>query len=206
MDDLALLVFARVPVPGEVKTRLAPVLGAEGAAALHRRLLERTLHTARAAGCAPVQLWYAGEPAPGWLAGWTSLPGWSRHAQGPGDLGLRMRQAFESALRGARAAVLVGSDVVSLQAEDLRAAGRALAEGLEAVLAPTADGGYGLIGLRTVHPRLFEGIGWGGPEVARETRARLEELGWRWRELREQWDVDRPEDLARLPPGLLADP
>jgi glycosyltransferase A (GT-A) superfamily protein (DUF2064 family) len=54
------------------------------------------------------------------------------------------------------------------------------------------------VALRRVAPRLFEGIGGGGSDVMAQTRARLVALGWRWRELPTVWDVDRPEDVARL--------
>ena len=52
--------------------------------------------------------------------------------------------------------------------------------------------------LRRASPQLFAGIEWGSATVMRDTRERLEALGWRWRELRTLWDVDRPEDVARL--------
>jgi hypothetical protein len=69
------------------------------------------------------------------------------------------------------------------------------------------DGGYALIGLRRVEPRLFEGIRWGGDSVMATTRDRMSRLGWRWRELETLWDIDRPEDCQRLlASGLLEDP
>ncbi|MFZ1908774.1 MAG: DUF2064 domain-containing protein, partial [Burkholderiales bacterium] len=63
---------------------------------------------------------------------------------------------------------------------------------------PAEDGGYPLIGLRRVSPRLFENIAWGGPEVFARTAETLDRLGWRWRQLRTLWDVDRPLDYERL--------
>ena len=92
----------------------------------------------------------------------------------------------------------VGTDCPALEARDLRRAARALAGGCDAVIAPAEDGGYPLIGLRRVSPRLFENIAWGGPDVFARTAGQLDRLGWRWRRLRTLWDVDRPEDLARL--------
>ena len=68
----------------------------------------------------------------------------------------------------------------------------------DAVLAPAEDGGYPLIGLARVSSSLFEGVDWSTAAVMTQTRDRLSALGWRWRELRILWDVDRPEDLARL--------
>jgi hypothetical protein len=115
-----------------------------------------------------------------------------------GHLGQRMHRAFERALRSADAVVLIGTDCPGLRASDLRAAVRALQGGADAVLAPAEDGGYALIGLRRVSARLFCGIDWGSTSVMEQTRQRLGELGWRWRELRTVWDVDRPEDYARF--------
>jgi uncharacterized protein len=109
-----------------------------------------------------------------------------------------MYRAFRRVLRRHPYAVLIGSDCPALRPADLRAAARALREGADAVLAPAEDGGYPLIGLRRVSRRLFDGIAWGGPQVLAQTRRRLKALGWRWKELRTLWDVDRPEDVARL--------
>jgi glycosyltransferase A (GT-A) superfamily protein (DUF2064 family) len=93
---------------------------------------------------------------------------------------------------------LIGADCPELAARDLRRADRLLRAGCDAVIAPAEDGGYALIALRRCSPLLFEGIGWGGPDVYAETLRRLERLGWRWRALRTVWDLDRPEDLPRL--------
>jgi glycosyltransferase A (GT-A) superfamily protein (DUF2064 family) len=80
----------------------------------------------------------------------------------------------------------------------LRAAARALRSGADAVLSPAEDGGYALIGLRRASRALFDGVDWGGPKVLRQTRVRLRQLGWSCKELRTVWDVDRPQDVARL--------
>ena len=174
-----IIVFAREPRAGQVKTRLVPLLGAAGAARLHARLLARALDTAHAARPGAVQLQ------------------WARRQRGA-DLGARMQYAFREALRRAARVILIGADCPALRARDLRRCARWLAGGADAVFAPTEDGGYALIALRRVSPRLFDGIEWGGAQVMAQTRARLAALGWRWRELPEVWDVDRPEDVRRL--------
>ncbi|MDX1595207.1 MAG: TIGR04282 family arsenosugar biosynthesis glycosyltransferase, partial [Gammaproteobacteria bacterium] len=192
-----LLVFARAPVAGAVKTRLQPALGAAGAAALHRRLLERTVATACAAGVAPVELWCAPDrshPAFAELAGRGDV---TLRNQPSGDLGRRMHDALHDVLDGAGRAVLVGCDCPALTGDDLRAAFAAL-DAHDVVLGPAEDGGYVLVGARRVARPLFDGVEWGGPRVLRQTRARLVALGWRWHELRTFWDVDRPADLPRL--------
>jgi glycosyltransferase A (GT-A) superfamily protein (DUF2064 family) len=173
------VVFARAPRAGRVKTRLIPLLGEQGAARLHSRLLRRTLATAVEAGLGTVDLWMA------------------RRQRGA-DLGERMHHAFVRSLRRADRVVLIGSDCPVLRGSDLRKAARWLSGGADAVFAPAEDGGYALIALRRVSPRLFEGIDWGSASVMSRTRERLVALGWRWRELPEVWDVDRPEDVRRL--------
>jgi rSAM/selenodomain-associated transferase 1 len=201
-----IIVFAKAPRPGAVKTRLASALGAEGAARLHERLVARTLATASASGVGPVELCCAPDASDPRLAALALEHGAALTGQGPSDLGRRMHCAVERVLSQEQAALLVGSDCPALVPDHFREAARALAEGDDAVLGPAEDGGYVLIGLRRVNASLFERIGWGGPDVLRETRARLAALDWRWRELATLWDVDRPEDLARLRaeyPGLL---
>jgi uncharacterized protein len=173
------LVFAREARAGRVKTRLVPLLGEQGAARLHTRLVRRAVGTARAARLGAVELI------------------WARRQRGA-DLGERMRHALARALRRAPRAILIGADCPVLRARDLRRAARWLAGGADAVFAPAEDGGYALIGLRRVSARLFEGVAWGGAQVMAQTRERLAALGWRWRELPAVWDVDRPEDYRRL--------
>ena len=177
-----------------MKTRLAPLLGEAGAARLHARLVERTLRTALAAGLGDVYLYCSPGIRGGYFRNLQERFGVRLRSQGRGGLGERMHRA----LRRHPGAVLIGSDCPALGPADLRAAARALQSGVDAVLSPAEDGGYALIGLRRASRRLFEGIAWGGPKVLGQTRARLGRLGWRWKELRTVWDVDRPEDVARL--------
>jgi rSAM/selenodomain-associated transferase 1 len=203
--DARLIVFAKAPQPGRVKTRLAPALGAKGAARLHARLVRRALATAIAARCGPVELRCAPRVREPFFLECRARLGVALRAQGRGDLGERMHRALARALREHRSAVLIGSDCPALRPADLRRAARLLAQGADAVFAPARDGGYALVGLRRSSKALFERIEWGGPGVMRATRQRLRGLGWNWRELRTVWDVDRPEDLGRLRmSGLLA--
>jgi hypothetical protein len=181
-----------------VKTRLAPLLGSAGAARLHARLVERTLATAVAARCGPVELHCAPGKGDPFLRGCASRYGARLRSQARGDLGARMHAALERALRERACAMIVGSDCPVLEPRDLREAAAALARGADAVLAPAEDGGYALIGLRRADRALFRGISWGGADVMAPTRRRLEALRWRAVELRTVWDVDRPRDHVRL--------
>lgn len=185
-------------MPGRVKTRLAPLLGAAGAARLNARLVERAVATAAAAGGATVELHAAPHARSRFFQGLARRYGVRLRAQTKRGLGERMRDALARALHGAKAAVLIGADCPVLRPADLRRALRLLHSGADAVFAPTEDGGYALIGLRRISARLFCGIEWGGATVMADTRKRLRSLAWRWRELRTLWDVDRPEDVLRL--------
>jgi len=193
------MVFARAPTPGEAKTRLIPALGAAGAAALHRRLVMHCLRAATDAQLGPVELWCAPDAGDPFFHECERRFGVSLRSQGQGDLGARMRGAFEAALARASRAILVGSDIPALSAQYLRDAERALSGGDDVVIGPAEDGGYVLVGLSRCDPELFRGIPWGGSEALAETRRRIAGLSWRSSELPVLWDVDRPEDLERLP-------
>jgi len=196
--EALLIVFARSPVPGRVKTRLAPLLGAGGAARLHERMVERTLATGVSAGFAKIELHCAPGVEDAFFRRMRRRFRVGLRTQGRGDIGARMYRAFARALRRQPYVVLIGSDCPALRPSDLRAALRALRAGADAVLSPAEDGGYPLIGLRRVSRRLFDGVSWGSSRVLEQTRRRLACLGWQWKELRTLWDVDRPADVARL--------
>ncbi|MCC6611014.1 MAG: TIGR04282 family arsenosugar biosynthesis glycosyltransferase [Burkholderiales bacterium] len=191
--DARILVFAKAPVSGEVKTRLVPALGARAAADLHARLVQRTLDTAVTARVAPVELWCSPDDTHPFFRT-LLLP---RRIQRGRDLGQRMAHALQATLGNSRFAILIGTDCPALAADHLREAAGQLARGIDAVLGPAEDGGYVLIGLRRADPRLFEGVAWGTAQVLDATRARLAARGYRWHELPVLWDLDRPEDLQR---------
>ena len=157
-----LILFARFPVAGKVKTRLIPALGAEGAAALHRRLVLRSLRTAQAlcqSRGVELEIRFAGDdanPMQHWLG-----DGWLCRPQREGDLGQRMAGAFADSFReGSPATVIIGSDCPSLTPETLSAAFESLKTN-PVVFGPATDGGYYLIGLTRLVPEIFLGIAWG---------------------------------------------
>lgn len=197
-DGAAVVVFARAPHPGAVKMRLVPLLGADGAAGLHAKLVKKTLDTVRAAGFRRIELHGAPDCDDPFFRFCAAHYGVTLASQASGDLGARMLAAFESTLAAHARVLLIGSDCPALTARHLRQAERSLRDGADAALGPCEDGGYALIGLKRADARLFEGIAWGSDSVAADTRARLAELGWRWHELETLWDIDRPEDYARL--------
>jgi rSAM/selenodomain-associated transferase 1 len=201
VPDATLILFAKAPVPGQVKTRLIPALGAARAALLHMALVRRAIETAKGSGIRQVDLCCAPVAHP-FLMACRDRYGLSLSAQEGPELGDRMAAALARALERRPLAVLIGSDCPGLTPGDLYSAARHLDQGYDAVLGPAADGGYVLIGLKRVDPGLFTGIPWGTRRVADLTRQRLRALGWRWWELPVRSDIDRPADLPGLPADL----
>lgn len=203
-DDCALIVFAKAPVPGFAKTRLAAVLGADGAARLAERLLESTIQKAVACGIGPVTLCCDPDFTHPAFVRLSTLHPIELSLQGDGDLGVRMHRALDRALRTHRRALLIGTDVPDLDAPLLREAAEALADH-DAVFGPAIDGGYTLVGLSNSAPALlFRGIAWSTAQVMQQTRERLAKLGLTHVELRELADVDEPADLVHVPGAWLA--
>ena len=202
--EVSIAVFAKAPVPGEVKTRLVPLLGEESAAELHAVLVRRALATARAAALGPVTLWCMPETGHPFFQSCAEAYGVKLQAQAGGHLGERMARALEAMLAHGPG-LIIGSDCPALTVDDLHAAARSLATH-DAVVQPAEDGGYVLVGLSRPVAGLFEGIDWGEGKVMRDTRTRLRAARATWRELPARWDVDRPADYQRLMvTGLLAE-
>lgn len=188
---MRVVIFAKAPVPGRVKTRLIPALGDKGAAALAAGMLEHTISEALASGLA-VEL--CGDPDP---AGWYEGAPVARTAQGDGNLGARLARAAARVL-GEEPVLLIGADCPALDRRRLRAAAQALGR-CDAFLHPAEDGGYVLLGLRRFDPSLFTGIAWSTAAVAAETVARIETLGWRLETGETLRDIDTPADLDAWP-------
>lgn len=196
----AVVVFAKAPVPGLAKTRLAPGLGEVGAAALAERMLRHALAQAVAADIGPVVLCATPDAPHPMLREMAAACGAALLAQGPGDLGARMARALRRQLRRWPRALLLGTDAPALGARQLREAARAL-DDHDAVFVPTHDGGYVLVGQRRPgDPRCFRGMTWSHPRVMDDTRRRLADAGLSWAELAPVADIDDPDDLASLPP------
>jgi len=194
------IVFAKAPVPGYAKTRLAPALGAAGAARLAERLLNDGVAQAMAAAVGPVELCCAPDASHPAFAALAARHGLALAEQGDGDLGARMSRAFDRAFDAGRAALLIGTDAPGLDAAYLRDAASRLRTH-DAVFGPALDGGYTLVGLVRRVPELFEDIPWSTAQVMEQTRAKLRRLGLAHAELPPLADIDEPADLRHLPAG-----
>jgi uncharacterized protein len=212
MNTVPVIVFAKAPVPGQVKTRLAPTLGDAGAAHLATCMLRHAVDQAIRAGIGPVTLCVAPDTS---HPLWTELAaqhGLHQVAQGDGDLGERMARALgrvlassETTLDTSRGALLIGTDAPALDSSYLQQAAAAL-DTHDAVFGPTADGGYVLVGLRHPVPSLFDGMCWSHDRVMHDTRSRLASAGLNHAELPVLHDVDVAADLMHVPAAWLPAP
>jgi rSAM/selenodomain-associated transferase 2/rSAM/selenodomain-associated transferase 1 len=195
----SLVVFARCPESGRVKTRLIPALGPDGAAALHADMLRHTITLVsqfKHERGLPVELRHSrGTPQDFAAFGVDGLP---CRPQLDGDLGARMLHAFRIMLREASAAVIIGTDCPELSPGILHAAFEALKPGgaHDLVLGPATDGGYYLIGLRRPIPALFADMPWSTDQVLAETMRRASAHDLNTHLLPTLDDVDEPKDLS----------
>jgi rSAM/selenodomain-associated transferase 1 len=191
-----LLTFARVPLLGRVKSRLAAGVGEAAALAVYHELLAIT-HAAIVEAAVPATVWLADTAGPLPTTAETQhWPNLAARCQPAGDLGLRMATAFADAFaaRAGRVAI-IGTDCPGLRAAHLTQA-FALLETHEVVLGPATDGGYYLLGLRQPQPELFQNKAWSTKSVLTDTMADARRLGLRVALLPELRDVDTAADLA----------
>lgn len=191
-----LIVFARSPEPGRVKTRLIPALGPAGTAQLHWEMILRTLSTAkrfRSSSGAKIEVRLADGEGHGDLQ--CVGRGFVFERQSGDDLGERLDNAVREAFRdGAHRVLVIGTDCPELDPALLEQA-RDLLRNADLVLGPALDGGYYLIGMREYRRELFKGIAWGTEAVLRQTEEAARQAGLTTHLLRPLADIDHPEDL-----------
>jgi len=186
-----MILFAKAPLPGRVKTRLAAAIGAEPAAELYRAFVADTL--AKLAGfkdLADIEL-HTDTITDAW-----SDQGVTRDLQAAGGLELKLLHALVGAIEAGRPqAMILGSDSPTLPRGHIQ---RLLNSTADVALGPCEDGGYYAIACRRVHPELFAGVEWSTPHVLEQTEraARVAGLSVERGDL--WYDVDGSEDLARL--------
>ena len=193
----SLVIFARSPVPGAVKTRLQSRYTPDQAAAIYRAFIKDTVDAARKAN---VDGRFVACDPPGAEAELSDLagPGWVLFPQVCADLGERMYRAARHCFDlGAGRVVIVGTDVPSLPPRRIDGAFNLLAEH-EIVLGPSVDGGYYLVGLSTPIREIFRDIDWSTEHVLAQTLERARALRLTVGILPSWYDVDTPEQLDHL--------
>ena len=187
----AIVVFQKKPEAGKVKTRLAATIGDKKAMEVYEYLLDLT-HRQLARMDIPVFVFFEKEIQPEYLRSQNYYP----CLQSEGDLGEKMRTAFETVLdRGYQRVIIIGTDCPGLEAEDMEAAISAL-ESHDLVIGPAYDGGYYLLGMKKLYEPLFENKNWSSSTVFSDTMADVNALGLSSFKLRTLSDVDTYEDLT----------
>ncbi len=198
-DGDHVIVFARVPRLGQVKTRLAATLGEPAALAAYRELLSSTLAAVSQAlerGATTGWLCLTGADVEGECAALARQHGLRMVRQIAGVLGIRMAAALRACMAQGGRAVLIGCDIPPIDAGVLHCAFGAL-DRHDLVFGPTEDGGYALVGARVACAPVFEGIVWSTDRVMAQTRERVLSAGLSAFELPMLWDVDEQADWLR---------
>jgi len=194
----AVVLMAKAPVAGWVKTRLCPPLDHRESARLYTCMLGDAAEEMSALTAVRRYLFLDPPESVGSLQG-PPFSGFEPYPQRGRNLGDRMRDGATTAfLRGARRVVIVGADCPSLSAGTVRRAFRELSTGASVVFGPSADGGYYLVGLSSPDERLFRGFRWSTAEVLRDAAARCRILSATFSFLPPERDVDTGEDLLAL--------
>ena len=193
-----ILVFAREPLLGKVKSRLAIEIGAQEALAVYRAMLARLGQLLTQAQIASWDLWVTSNCS---HKDFLSICNKTNiYLQNGQDLGARMDGAIQQTLRqeNVESVVLIGTDCPAVTERYLDQALLALESGVDVVLGPAEDGGYVLVGMQRPITAVFEDIPWGTDQVMHRTLETLKAKELTYRLLDTLWDVDRPEDLVRL--------
>lgn len=192
MHSAALIVFAKPPILGKVKSRIAKTLGEEKALEIYLRLLELTkqilVDFSKVSNCKVVIYWDSFIPE---NSQFKAL--FEERLQSSGDLGIKMSQAFMELAKEARDIAIIGTDCPYLQVSHLNLAFEAMLNG-ESCIGPAWDGGYYLLGLKEPALHWFEGIPWSTPEVFSLTKDKFSNLNLPLRILPQLRDIDTAED------------
>jgi len=192
VHDNALILFARDPVLGKVKTRLSPFLEDESILKLYTCFLKDSLDTIRQVENTDRFVGVAPSNESGFFSGMLS-PDTQLFVQEGEQLGDKMRQAIQDRFaEGYKRVVIIGSDSPSLPVSYID---RAFYSDKDLFLGPSTDGGYYLLGMQEKMTEVFEGVTWGTKSVLRETFQRLIQKGVKLELLPVWYDVDSPEDL-----------
>lgn len=196
--DSCIVMFARAPVLGQVKTRLIPALGEQGALDMHLQLMNRQIEVLNQSQQCAKQLWVdldIEHPAFKNFDGEVKL-------QVEGSLGDKMCHAAQKVLQQFSKVVLIGSDCPALDEDYLQQALHSLGKNaMDVVLGPALDGGYVLIAMKKVPLEVFQDISWGSELVLEQTINKLNAGSLKFSMLSPLMDIDTPEDLKDYNPG-----
>ena len=192
-----LILFAKAPVPGQVKTRLVPKLNPDQAAQLAAELIKLTLRLAVDSWPGPLVLCTSPDTDHPLFRKLVNTYPVALAGQGSGNLGRRMNAAIRKHTKAGIPAAVMGCDVPHCPAQTLHQACDLLERGRD-IIGPSPDGGYYLIGLQRPHAQIFGDVDWGSSNVMRTTLANARECGVRFEHLPPLQDLDRYSDLVEI--------
>ncbi len=198
-----LIIFAKSPIPGKVKTRITPYITPTNAAELYKAFIADILSNAFKLKCERIVIAYTPLNAE---TSFHRMCGQSINyiPQEGNDLGERMKNAFKHAFNeGLKRTVIIGTDSPTLPVSYIRKAFSAL-ERVPITIGPTFDGGYYLIGLSEQNDVIFDGVEWSTSSVFSQTMTRIKAIKKQFYLLPPWYDVDKPEDLEFLQSHILA--
>lgn len=191
--ETAIAILGRAPTPGQCKTRLGKHLGKQRAANIHAGLMRRTLAIAKRTGYA-TSLYCTPDSKHPWYSACRAEYEVKLQRQAGNNLGARMAHAAKTELLNYSAVLILGTDACDLTVNDLHDAANRL-KSSDAVIAPSDDGGYVLIGLSGNHHQIFNEVDWGTSKVLQQTARNIQRanLNTSWLPLRS--DIDTVTDL-----------
>ena len=192
------IIFAKVPLANFSKTRLVPSLGSIGAAKLAKVMLDNVLNSGSKSNVGRIELCLTPAITDSVWHDITIPSNVEISSQGEGDLGERMARATKRALEQDEAVILIGTDCIEMSGTLLKEAFELLAYN-DAVISPTTDGGYALLGLKKFNASIFSNISWSTSDVAYETILKIRQLEWSIHIGKLLHDVDTPDDLKHVP-------
>ena len=190
-----MIVFAKAPHPGDVKTRLAKDVGNINAARIYKKMLRAYLEKVCGIPGLAVQLWCSpGTQHPFFMQCARDFD-ITLYRQAGHDLGSRMSNAFRrNVIHGSNIMLLSGTDIPGIGKEDISQAIDHLENNIDVVITPTLDGGYGMIAMKSAHAFLFQNMLWSVPDVLQHTCQRLRRRQLSFELLAYKRDVDNRQD------------
>ena len=195
--DTCLVIFAKAPIPGKVKTRLIPALGIEGACQLYEEMAHNIIVKLAESKICQVNVYSHLDMTHQFFKDLEIRNALKIYSQQGNNLGERMFQAIKSTLINFSKVIVIGADCPEYSADYLENAIHAL-DRKDVVIGPATDGGYVLIGMKTAEPHVFARISWGGNTVLDNTVERIVESSLSYELLSPLHDIDVPADLKHL--------
>ncbi len=191
----SVIIFAKFPEEGKVKTRLAKTIGYEKATTIYKELAEHSFTEVKKLNTVSRYLFFKNESNREKISKWVGL-GFSFYLQSNGNLGEKMKNAFSKVFtKGSNKTIIIGSDLPDISKSLISKAFKDL-DNNDIIIGPSKDGGYYLLGMNKFYPELFDNISWSTELVLKQTIAKVRSLSLKFTLLKELNDIDTIEDIV----------